>query len=153
MELIRRFPPPLLGRALEGWSWLPELTAMTPIVTSAFGDVFLHGPDGIWFLDLVDGTLTREWRDMPALQRELDTADGRDRFLLSDLVQHAARTGLSPSRSEVLAFTVPPALGGGINRHNIRVVDLVAGHHTSAHIHLQVNDVPPGTEIAGTAVG
>lgn len=139
---------------MSAWSWIPETTDKIPMVTSAFGDVFLQAADGgIWFLDLVDGAVTHEWRDVPALQRELDSAEGQDRFLLSDLVRHAARTGRTPGPTETLAFTVPPVLGGGLSTDNIRVVDLVAGHHSCARLHRDVKDLPAGTQIAGTTVG
>jgi hypothetical protein len=55
MDLIRRFAPDLLSEALVDWQWLPGLAGQRPLVTLAFGDVFLQGNDGVWFLDTVEG--------------------------------------------------------------------------------------------------
>ncbi len=41
MEMIRRFPSEVLGQALSDWAWLPDLEGKEPLLTSAFGDVFL----------------------------------------------------------------------------------------------------------------
>lgn len=153
MELIRRFPPQLLEHALSAWSWLPDLADKIPMVTSAFGDVFLQAKDGsIWFLDLVDGTLTKEWPDVVAFRRTLNTAEGQDRYLLADLVQHAERVDLIPEPTEVLSFTVPPVLGGALGTRNIRVVGLEECLRTASMLH-QVTRTPVEEEPADLPLG
>lgn len=152
MELVRRFPADLLARGLQDWQWLPGLAGKTPIVTSAFGDVFLQGDDGVWFLDTIEGTLTREWDGAMLLRERLNTAEGQDRFLLAGLVETASRLGLVPGESQVLSFKIAPVLGGQIDTTNVEVMDLVVALSVTGQLHRQVKDLPPGTKISGVVL-
>ena len=152
MDLVRRFTPDLVARALADWQWLPDLVGKQPMVTSAFG-VFLRANDGVWFLDTVEGTLTRE-RDSPeALQAQLNTAAGQDRFLLAGSATAAFATGLAPDESEVLGFKIAPVLGGAFEPANVEVSDLIVSPSIAGQVHRQAKDLPPRTSIAGFAVG
>lgn len=152
MQLIRRFPADLLARALQDWQWLIGLAGKTPIVTSAFGDVFLQGEDGVWFLDTLEGSLSREWESAIALQQQLNTDEGQDRFLLGGLVEAASRSGLAPGDGQILSFTIAPVLGGQIDVTNVEVTDLVVALSIAGQLHRQVKDLPPGTSISGFAL-
>ena len=114
MALLRRFDPPTFARALDDWSWLLGGRPLQPLGCSMFGDVFLQGPDAIWFLDSIEGTLTPQWHDTVALKAMLDSRDGQDRFLLAEIALAAQRKGLQPGPSEILDFTIPPAIGGHV---------------------------------------
>ena len=68
MDLIRHFSPDLLSEALTDWQWLTELAGKRPLATSAFGDVFLQGDDGVvgrrvGGLDVVGDGLAARLRD------------------------------------------------------------------------------------------
>ncbi|WP_404384134.1 DUF1851 domain-containing protein [Knoellia locipacati] len=152
MELIRRFDAGLLAQGLEDWSWLPDLSGKAPVATSAFGDVFLEGDDGVWFLDTMEGRLTREWDSTAALQEQLNTVEGQDQYLLAGLVEAAHESGLEPSAEQVLSFKVAPVLGGEIEVVNVEVTDLVVALSIAGQIHRQVKDLPPGTPISGITV-
>jgi hypothetical protein len=66
------------AKATESWAWL-GLVGKTPIFTFAFGDIFFTAADGFWFLDTVEGTLTRPWRTADDLRcRSPGTPTGRD---------------------------------------------------------------------------
>ena len=78
MELTRSFTADQFARALESWDWT-DIQGKQPLFTSPFGDVFFQTQDGFWFLDLLEGALTRPWSDADALQAELNTAEGQDR--------------------------------------------------------------------------
>src|SRR5689334_11555383 len=78
MELTRSFSADQFARALGSWDWV-DIQGKQPLFTSPFGDVFFQAQDGFWFLDLLEGTLTRPWPDADALRAELDTAVGQDR--------------------------------------------------------------------------
>jgi hypothetical protein len=147
MELIRRFPAGVLTGALEDWAWLDELEGKTPVATSAFGDVLLEAEDGIWFLDTVDGTLRRRWDDGDQLLAELDTREGQDRYLLAGLAEEAHAAGLVPEGDQVLTFTVPPVLGGGVELANIELGDVAVALSVAGQIHGQVRHLPPGTPV------
>ena len=152
MDLIRRFSPDLLSEALADWQWLAQLAGKQPIVTSAFGDVFLRGNDGMWFLDTIEGKLSREWDSPAALQAQLNTVDGQDRYLMASLAVAAFNTGLVPGHRQVLSFKVAPALGGSFELQNVEVSDLIVALSIAGQIHRQIKHLPPGTRISGIHV-
>jgi hypothetical protein len=151
VEPIRRFSPDDFARALDSWAWLgEELSALTPRLATAFGDVFLEGPNGgFWFLDTVEGSLTRLWSSGAELQAALNTPDGQDRYLMVGLVDAAAQAGLTPTPNQTLGFKVPPVLGGAFDTENVELIDFVVSLAISGQIHQQVTDLPPGTPISG----
>jgi hypothetical protein len=149
MEVLRGFAPELLHRALADWHWVPGLAGKIPMVTSAFGDVFLEDQDGVWFLDTIEGVLTREWDSPQALQAQLSTPEGQDRFLLTGLAGAAFERGLVPSDAQILCFKIPPILGGTFEPENLEVTDLVVALSIAGQLHRQVKDLPPGTPISG----
>lgn len=152
MQLVRCFPADVVARALEDWSWLPDLDGKRVIATSAFGDVFLQGEDGVWFLDTVEGRLSREWDDAGSLQASLDTPEGRDTYLMGGLVEAAHEAGVQPGDDEVLSFVVAPVLGGAMEVENVETADLVVSLSVAGQIHEQVKNLPPGTSISGITV-
>ncbi|MDF2091025.1 hypothetical protein P0Y31_01595 [Knoellia sp. 3-2P3] len=148
MEAIRRFDGDTLRTALESWAWV-GLEGKTPLFTSPFGDVFLQGSDGVWFLDRLEGALTREWASTEELQGVLNTPEGQDRYLLLGLAVAAHETGLVPGPTELYEFRLPPVLGAPVDVSNIQVMDMTVALHLSGQLHEQVKDLPPGTEISG----
>src|SRR5262245_11215734 len=122
MELTRSFTADQFARALESWDWA-GIPGKQPLFTSPFGDVFFQARDSFWFLDLLEGTLTRPWRDADALQAELNTAEGQDRYLMAGLAFAAERQGIIPSAKQVLCFKAAPVLGAAIAVENIEVMD------------------------------
>jgi hypothetical protein len=67
--------------------------------------------DGIWFLDTLQGSLTRTWDGVGALKEDLATAGGQDRYLLAGLAIGAEYQGLIPAPGQVYGFKTPPVLG------------------------------------------
>ena len=153
MELIRRFPADVVASALQDWGWLADLSDKTPLVTSAFGDVFLQAPNGVWFLDTLEGKLTREWADVHELQEQLNTPGGQDRFLMAGVADDAYSAGLRPGDAQVLSFKVLPVLGGAIDVANLEIADLDVALSLTGQIHRQVKDLPPGTPISNVSIG
>lgn len=152
MELIRRFSAEAWAAALQDWAWLPGLTGARPLVASSFGDAFLQGPDGVWFLDVAEGTLTREWDDVPALEAALNTRAGQDRFLLAGLAVAAAAAGMEPAGDQILCWKTPPILGGDLTLANVEIGDLAVSLSLAGQLHRQVKDLPPGAHIGSVTV-
>ena len=73
VQLTRTFTPEQYAKATESWAWL-DVTGKEPIFTSAFGDIFFTAIDGFWWLDSVEGTLTRPWRTADELSDTLSSA-------------------------------------------------------------------------------
>ena len=99
--LTRTFTPEQYARATESWGWL-DLAGKEPIFTSPFGDVFFRANDGFWWLDTLDGTLTRRWRTADELNSALRGRRSR--------ASRSATTAGSGSRPEQ-RDRLPPAAG------------------------------------------
>ncbi|MFC4858143.1 hypothetical protein [Actinophytocola glycyrrhizae] len=151
MELTRRFTAEQFESGLGSWAWL-GLDGKKPVFASPFGDVFLESGEGIWWLDTLDGALTCPWPDPAALETDLRTDDGQDRYLLAGLAQAAEHRGLVPTDTQVYGFTAPPVLGGALDVDNVEVIDFVVSLHIAGQIHEQVRDLPPGTPISGITI-
>jgi hypothetical protein len=139
MTLVRTFPLELYRRALQDWAWL-ELDRMTPLCTSPFGDVFFFASDGIWWLDQLEGTLTREFESRDEMVGVLATPDGADRYLLAALAEGALRMGLRPGPEEILGFDVSPLFGAPFTTENVRVFSFVAYSGINAQLHRQLSE-------------
>jgi hypothetical protein len=151
VDLTRSFSADQFTRALEPWDWA-GIGGKQPLFTSPFGDVFFQAQDGLWFLDLLEGTLTMPWPDADALQAELNTAEGQDRYLMAGLAFAAERQGIIPSATQVLSFKVAPILGAAIAVENIEVMDFEVIVHLTGQLHRQVRDMAPGARITGFTI-
>lgn len=151
MDVIRRFSGEQYSRALESWRWL-GLDGKAPLCASPFGDVFLEDEQGIWWLDAVDGVLTRPWASRQEFADAVSTTRGQDEYLLAGLGLAAEAAGLLPGPEQVYGFTVPPKLGGAFEPDNVEVVDFVVALDIAGQIHRQIRDAPPGTGIAGSTI-
>lgn len=151
MDPLRRFSPATYATALEAWEWR-DLSGLTPMFTGPFGDVFLEGRGGVWYLDLLEGTLTREWDDVDALHEALATDDGSDRYLLLGLAEAAQAAGHRPGPTELLTFAVPPLLGAPVTVDNVTVMDALVYVHLQGQLHRQVAAMPPGTDVTGFTI-
>jgi hypothetical protein len=147
MELTKVFTPEQFEQGLESWHWI-GLEGKVPVLASLFGDVIFRAEDGFWWLDAMEGSLTRSWEDADAVQAELNTVDGQERYLLASLALAAAQRGLSPGAGQVYDFTRPPVLGGEVSADNLGVIDFVVGLNIAGQIHEQVRDLPPGSSIS-----
>jgi hypothetical protein len=149
VRLTLQFSPQDYRGALESWHFL-GIEGATPLLTSAFGDVFLARPDGsVWLLDVVAGTLTREWDGVDAMADALETRDGQERYLRASLAAAAHRAGTVLVDLQVYDFDKPPVLGGALDVANLRPADFVVTVNLDGQIHEQVKDLPPGTTISG----
>jgi hypothetical protein len=79
-----------------------------------------------------------------ALERDLATTDGQDRYLLAGLALGAERKGIIPNASQAYGFKIPLVLGGATNVDNIHVIDFVVSLHISGQLLRQIRDLPPG---------
>jgi hypothetical protein len=151
MLLTKTFTPETFARALESWSWI-GIDNKAPVLASLFGDVFLQDAQGYWFLDSLEGTLTRVATTRDELQAKLDAEEGQDNFLLGGLAMAAERLGILLQPDEVYDFKIPPLLGGKTDVDNIVKMDFVVSLNIAGQLHDQVRHLPPGTKIKGIKV-
>ena len=94
-----------ITRALESWQWLP-IESKQPILITAFGDIFFSGGDGIWFLDTLEGKLTKTCETRDALTEILGTEDGENHSLFAGFVERAQREGMLLERDQCYDFKI-----------------------------------------------
>ena len=88
---------------LESWDW-HDFTGKEPIAVTAFGDVFFESKEGIYFLDKVSGEFTVVCKTKEELEKILNTPDGQDHYLMSELVLLARERGLLLNEGECYEF-------------------------------------------------
>jgi hypothetical protein len=146
VDLTHRVAADHYARGLETWHWL-DFSGKTPVFASLFGDVFFESDNGYWFLDTVEGTLTKLWGSRNQMDLALSSAEGRDQYLLEGLATAAAKRGLLVGPNEVYDFKHPPILGGPLDVNNLSVMDFAVALNIAGQIHSQIRDLPPGTPI------
>ncbi len=148
MELTRTFTPQEYDRALAAWEWI-GLEGLDPWFTTAFGDVFLTGDDGVYWLDIAAGEVTRAFDNAEQAKRVLATDAGLDEYLLAGLVFAAAEAGIEATGSMILGYKVPPVLEGEFEVANLEVVEFEVALTRAGQLHDKIKDLPDGAEIPG----
>jgi hypothetical protein len=151
VQLTKTFSADEYARGLESWAWL-DLAGKRPLFASLFGDVFFDSEDGCWYLDTLEGELTRPWDSREPMEASLATPEGQDQYLLGGLAMSAERSGITLGPSEVYDFVPPPILGGPLKVENITTMDFVVALNIAGHVHDQVRGLPPGTRITGFTI-
>lgn len=146
VELLRQFTSKQYRYALECWAWI-GLEGREPVFASPFGDIFFESQDGVWILDIVEGTLDWGWVDLGECGSALETVAGQEDWLRADLAHAAFEHGLRPKRSEILDFAVPPKVGGELSLDNVHVMDFVTAVGMAGQIHEQLRHVPDGAAV------
>lgn len=132
---------------LDDWSWaMPE--QWRPVLLTAMGDVFAQGDSGcVYFVDMVEGTITPLADDGPSFQSLLkDTQFVTDHLFPSRII-NLRKAGKTLAPRHVYGHKQPLVLGGEDNADNVEVTDVSV--HVSIHgqVHRQVADLPDGTSI------
>lgn len=143
--------PDDVWRALDSWRWLP-IDSMQPILVTAFGDVFLLAEDGIWFLDTLEGSLTRVCAAKNELEAILGTKDGENQYLLAGFVERAQREGMLLEPNQCYDFKLNPVVGGQLEFGNIEPRNFVVAVHMAGQLHEQTRRLPDGARISGFAM-
>jgi hypothetical protein len=142
VDLTRTATRQQFALALSTWGWA-GVERKVPLFTSLFGDVFLESYDGYWWLDSVRGTLGKPWETVEAMDADLDSARGQERFLRSRLVLDAELRGLLPDDGQVYGFVVAPALGGAVHVDNLELMGFTLRLHMTGQLHGQIQRTRP----------
>ena len=137
MQLTKQFTEQQYAKALSSWYWLDGLDALTPGFASLFGDLFLVDQERAWwFLDTMEGALSREWNDREELLATLDTEPGQDRYLMGGLALGAFhRRGLELGPDQVYAWAPPPMITRSFEVDDIAVFPFVVAVHVAGQFH------------------
>ncbi|WP_217906484.1 T6SS immunity protein Tdi1 domain-containing protein, partial [Vibrio sp. JPW-9-11-11] len=133
-------------KGLATWNWL-DFSEKTFLVANLFGDMFFESNEGIYFFDMLEGTLTVIATDKIELQSILNTKQGQKQFLMVSLVTGARDKGLMLSENECYDFIIPPCLGGELSVGNLQVLPFRSKLEATGAIYSQIKDLPIGTEI------
>lgn len=136
-----------LARALDSWSWL-EIQRKQVLLVTAFADVFLSAPDGIWVLDTLEGELKRLCETKDELEKALKTEEMEDTYLMAPLVDYLIKSGVTLSATQCYDYKVHPRLGGQINHENIEVRSFVVALNLRGQLHEQVRHMKLGSNIS-----
>ncbi|MFT4009266.1 MAG: hypothetical protein QM655_04405 [Nocardioidaceae bacterium] len=146
MELTRTFSAQEFTEALTSWQWM-DLEGLDPWFATAFGDVFLIGDDGVYWLDVAAGELSRPFGSPEEAQRVLATEEGMDEYLLAGLVFAAAEEGVEATGEDILWFKEPPVFDGEYEVANLAPARFVAAVADAGRLHERIKDLPEGAEI------
>ncbi|OUR86890.1 hypothetical protein A9Q81_27570 [Gammaproteobacteria bacterium 42_54_T18] len=141
-----------INDGLEAWGWL-DFSGKEPFAVTAFGDVFFDANDGVYFLDKVSGELEPVCDTKKQLEEILNSADGQDHFLMSELVLLAREHGLILGYGECYEFKILPMLNGEMVFDNLQKMDFKVSLHIAGQIIGQVKDFPEGTQIEEVKLG
>jgi hypothetical protein len=151
-NLTLPLPDDKLDGLLEDWRWLVE-GKYSPVLMTAFGDLFLRGETGaVYFLDVVSGEFTCVAKSVEEFEAELAKPETADQWLMAELVLLLREKGVNLHAGQCYGYKIPPVLGGQLSIENIEPTDLVVHHSISGQIHRQTKDLPPGTPISGFTV-
>jgi hypothetical protein len=135
-----------INDGLEAWDWL-DFSGKEPFAVTAFGDVFFDSDDGVYFLDKVSGELEVVCDTKKELEGILNTTDGQDHFLMSELVLLARERGLILEDGECYEFKIAPMLNGEMVFDNLQKMDFKVSLHITGQLIGQVKDLPEGTKL------
>lgn len=130
-------------RAAQRWGWAGVDTSMTPIAVSHFGDVFLEAEDGVWYLDLVGGTFTREWDSREHLFEQLRAPEAQARFLRTRELRRILEADVAIEPGAVLVPRVPPSLGGSLAPQEVGSRPMVDAHDFFSQVHERIRELGP----------
>ncbi|MCB1236348.1 MAG: DUF1851 domain-containing protein [Verrucomicrobiae bacterium] len=138
-------------RAIESWRWLP-LESKEPIRVTKFGDIFFSGEDGIWFLDTLEGKLTKVCESRNELEAILRTEDGENHFFFAGFVERAEREGMRLNEGECYDFSINPVVGGKLEYENVEPRNFVVAVNIAGQLHEKVRNLPDGARITGFTI-
>jgi len=132
---------------LESWDWY-DFTDKEPFAVTAFGDVFFEGNDGIYFLDKVAGEFSKICGTKSDLENLLNTQDGKDQYLMCELVMLARERGMILEDGECYEFKIAPFLSGSLDIDNLEKMSFKLSLNITGQLFKQVKDLPAGTQIS-----
>ncbi len=132
---------------LSNWRWLIHKD-MSPLIISAFGDIFLCRQDGhVFWLDTGGGNFTEVAETIEKFKKMLFDMKQVEIWFLSPLIDALKLLGKALKPKQCYSFTIPPFLGGKYEPENIEPIDIYAHFSLFGQLLYQCKDLPDGTKI------
>ena len=132
---------------LEDWRWLVQPN-FTPILMTAFGDLFLRDVSGrIHFLDVMAGEFQLVADSEEEFNRLCENEEQREKWFCSGLLSEVRKLHGDLARGECFSCKVPLSLGGELTAANFDRLDCAVHYSVLGQIHEQTKYLPPGTKI------
>lgn len=132
---------------LSDWRWLVS-PGSTPILMTAFGDLFLRDQSGhIHFLDLMSGEFKQVAESQAEFDRLCEDREQRRSWFIGFLLTKVRKSCGELAAGECYSCQTPPSLGGQLKANNFQRTDLQVHYSTLGQLHQQTQHLPPGTKI------
>jgi hypothetical protein len=133
---------------LRTWTWLLPSQGDVWLV-NRFGDLFLVVQDGsVHLLDVGAGSLEPVASSKVEFREKLQDPECLDQWFLPDLVDALVAAGIELKPGQCYAFKQLPVLGGEYEVANFAPLDAAEWIRCCGSIHLQLRDLPDGTEVS-----
>jgi hypothetical protein len=136
-----------VDEALERWRWLvPQV--VTPLILTAFGDLFLVDPSGaVLFLDTAAGECHEVAASVEEWESKLRKPELLEQWFMPGFLSELRETGAYLSQGECYSATHWIILGGTFSVENWQPTHWRVHFHGLGQIHEQVKDLPARTRI------
>jgi hypothetical protein len=132
---------------LSDWRWLVA-PMFTPVLMTAFGDLFLRDEAGsIHLLDLMSGQFTQVAPSQTEFDRLCDDREQRRSWFLGFLLTEVRKLRGDLAPRQCYSCKTPLSLGGQLDAGNFERTDLEVHYSLFGQLHRQTRDLPTGTKI------
>jgi hypothetical protein len=136
-----------LSKILSTWTWLTGKNMDIVALTKA-GDALLKDDQGyMHFLDTGNGTMNLISKDYKDFLENKLSENVLEELLLPKLIDRLDRNNIKLKVGQVYSYTMLPILGGMYDEKNMFALDLYEHYNLTGEIHLQLKDMPNGTEV------
>jgi len=137
---------------LSDWQWLLK-GSYTPVLMTAFGDVFLRDEAGhIHLLDLMSGEFKQVAVSQEEFDRLCDDREQRRIWFIGFLAMELRKLhGDLPAR-KCWSCEVPLSLGGSLEASNFQPCDIQVHYSMLGQLHQQTKHLPAGTKISDVRI-
>ena len=132
---------------LSDWRWLVS-PDFTPVLMTAFGDLFLRDQSGyIHFLDLMSGEFRQVAESQEEFKRLCEDRERRRSWFVGFLLTEVRKLRGELAAGECYSCKTPLSLGGQLEPDNFERSDLQVHYSILGQLHQQTRHLPPGTKI------
>ena len=138
---------------LSDWRWLVS-PDFTPVLMTAFGDLFLRDKSGrVHFLDLMSGEFKPVANSQEAFERLCEDREQRRSWFVGFLFTEVRKLRGELVAGQCYSCKTPLSLGGQLEPDNFERADLQVHYSILGQLHEQTRHLPAGTKINTIKIG